>query len=980
MTQPAETRVETIFDGGISGMIEGDDVIEDASSEVSDGEDFRDDLKDALRGDFDSMASYYYAAVAPTAPNPCLNIEGLGYVGLPLSPRDAQAIIRCSARAPFGQTWEIEPAKVKFDNPDWATFVRTHVVTTVCETLGVASSAVPPRCEPHKLLLYEPGSHFSSHQNTDNADGIFATVTIVLPSPCTGGQVHLSHSSSTQVIDLATNSLRSTTVLAWYTEVKHEFKPLTSGYRLALSYKLINSVPGVPRPTVPVVSTALTCLRHVLRKWKKGAYDEETDRSLVAYLLDDEYSGDDLQAGSETLRGADEDLVTNLRAGAEVLGYMVCLANLEYHVSGIANDYRGGRRGLYDEFDDDDTCYGRYGKYTADYYAGFSSDEDSDSGPDMGKVTKTTLTLNSLVDLAGNLLVDEKPFHIGEENLIPKEPFEEVDPDETEYASWMKKHARSLEHYYRRTVLVLMHERDAPDILFAAGGDQTAVAFMSDYALRRKDLDMWKTVAKKSGSLTTNKLGANNHINRAWKMFTFQNVCSSFEEMIRNTPGLNDRLHFIRTLPQHADPEEFNQVQAWAKKESARAFESLDSPTIEDVPAIIAVARVKGVIFLVQVILPQLRKKLSIYPFKVAFVKALHEQKDGIPEQPSSKPHSKTESQLPERNPFDGLMEDLLNLVVLEWDQFVVAEEPVADESDSGHDNIPSNGRQLAVIQEMKIERVIEIVDLCLLTGHMAPCVMLFLKLLQVQDPAADKFPKLYTPLVPRLRDLMRAKGVALRHSYPFSNFLQLLVGYYLRDVLVTPGHIPQTNIPKIGCGCEYCRYLDSFLTGGKARETFRLVAQHRRHLEDRLYTARDLVTYDTIRKGSPHSLEVTKSPEIVATQTWAGRVERAKVFLRSIGDDQDLYSLMGNRYGDLINALRGEQQFVLDVDFGAENLNLTGTTSWQAISAFPGTVHPVRVPLASSSINPATGPAAGLSMVGMKRKRPQYPPWIPSN
>ncbi|KAF8074847.1 hypothetical protein FPV67DRAFT_601295 [Lyophyllum atratum] len=989
MATPTEMRQEFIFDGGISGTVEGDDSIEDASSEVSYGEDFREDLQGALEGDFDFMASYYYAAIAPTAPNPCLNIEGLGYVGLPLSARDAQTIIKYFARAPFGhgkrtvmatkvrETWEIEPSKVKFDNPEWATFVGTHVVTTVCATLGVAPSAVSPRCELHKLLLYEPGSHFLSlpHHDTGKVDGIFATIIIVLPSPCTGGQVHVSHSSSTQVIDLAPNSLLSTMVLAWYTEVKHEVEPLTSGYRLALSYNLINVVPGVPRPTVLVMSAAATRLRHVLRKWKKDGY-EEMDDNIVAYLLQNEYREADLQAGSEMLKGADVHLVTNLRAGAEELGYMVCLANLEYHVSGYADDDRYGRRRRYDDYPNDGLgCYGRWGR-DGDY--GYSSEEDYESGrtPDMGKVTKTNLTLNTLVDLAGNLvLIDEKPLHLGEANLIPKEPFEEEAPDETEYKRHMKKGSRLLEHYYRRTALVLLHEKDAPDILFAAGGvhyalqklskstpdaptaddrkmahlvlnvlsseDQTAVAFMSDYALRRKDLGMWKTVTKKSGSLMKNRFGASNYIIRAWKMFTFQNVCSSFEELLRNTAVLNDRLHFIRTLPQHADPKEVEQVQTWAGEQYTRAFESLSSPTIEDIPAIITFARAKGAVFLAQVILPQLRNKLLIYPFKVAFVKALYQQKDTIPEQSSSKLQSNTQSQLAGSNHFDDVMEELLYLVVLEWDQFVVVEE-----SDPGHHEIPSNRPQPPVAQESKIDRVIDIIDLCLLTGRVTSCVVLFLKLLQVRDSAVDKFQKLYTPLVPRLRDLMRTKGVPLRHSYPFSSFLQLLVGYYLRDVLVTPGYIPQTTIRKVGCGCEDCNYLDSFLTGGKAQETFRCVSQRRAHLEDRLYTARDLVTYITTRSAVPHGLEVTKSPEIVATQTWAGRFEQAQAFLRSIGDVQDLFNLMGNRYGDLINALRGAQHFALDVDFGAENLTLSGTTYWQAISAFPGqAVHPVVVP-----------------------------------
>lgn len=41
--------------------------------------------------------SYFYGERLPEAPNPCLNIEGLGFIGLPLGTRDAKAIIDVSS-------------------------------------------------------------------------------------------------------------------------------------------------------------------------------------------------------------------------------------------------------------------------------------------------------------------------------------------------------------------------------------------------------------------------------------------------------------------------------------------------------------------------------------------------------------------------------------------------------------------------------------------------------------------------------------------------------------------------------------------------------------------------------------------------------------------------------------------------------------------------------------------------------------------
>ncbi|GLB39008.1 hypothetical protein LshimejAT787_0601700 [Lyophyllum shimeji] len=88
------------------------------------------------------------------------------------------------------------------------------------------------------------------------------------------------------------------------------------------------------------MSTAVTHLRHVLRKWKKGAYSEkEMDDNLVAYMLDHEYSEADHLGEAKTPKGADADLIANLRGVAEEPGHTVCLANPEYHVQGYQGDH-----------------------------------------------------------------------------------------------------------------------------------------------------------------------------------------------------------------------------------------------------------------------------------------------------------------------------------------------------------------------------------------------------------------------------------------------------------------------------------------------------------------------------------------------------------------------------------------------------------------------------------------------------------------
>ncbi|PFH47025.1 hypothetical protein AMATHDRAFT_7154 [Amanita thiersii Skay4041] len=272
------------------------------ASDVSGGENLMDDLREVLEKNSNFKGSFAYSSLLPEAPNPFLNIEGIGLIGLPLSEREAAVIIRHSSQAPYGHgdrtlvnpevrdTWEISSSCVKFDNPTWEGFVQKVATTILCPELGVAQVASPPRVEFYKLLLYQTGSHFLPHQDTPKTDGMFATMIILLPSKYTGGQVHLSHGSEQKVFDFATDSYVNAAVLGWYTDVVHEVKPITSGYRLALSYNIIHTSTQVSRPVVTELNQSAEKLRNILRKWKHSVYDEFPGENYVVYVLDHKYS------------------------------------------------------------------------------------------------------------------------------------------------------------------------------------------------------------------------------------------------------------------------------------------------------------------------------------------------------------------------------------------------------------------------------------------------------------------------------------------------------------------------------------------------------------------------------------------------------------------------------------------------------------------------------------------------------------------
>lgn len=251
---------------------------------------------------------------------------------------------------------------------------------------------------------------------------MFATVIVVLPSAFEGGQLCLTHGGVSTTIDIARNSATETTLLAWYTDVMHEVKPITSGYRLALSYNLIHTSPTLPPPALPNMDNAMQRLHKVLLKWNRDKYPDVDFPSppFFAYFLTHRYTANNLLSGIKTLNGTDAHRVSHLMPIAERLGIVVGLASLEYNVSGGANDsgygYNKRHRGCY--YDDEE-------------------DEDDEDVPEMGEIENSSYTLSNLVDKDGNPLMGNGEKHeLDASALIPRDPFDGANPDDEEYEGY----------------------------------------------------------------------------------------------------------------------------------------------------------------------------------------------------------------------------------------------------------------------------------------------------------------------------------------------------------------------------------------------------------------------------------------------------------------------------------------------------------------------------------------------------------------
>lgn len=116
-------------------------------------------LEKAMLAESSFVGDYAYGGDFPLAPNPCIVIDGLGLVGLPLSSRDASAIMTTVATTEAGaqHRWEVPADRITFSNPRWQAFLDA-TVRSVCAKLGARVDEGSLAYELQKLLLYEPGS------------------------------------------------------------------------------------------------------------------------------------------------------------------------------------------------------------------------------------------------------------------------------------------------------------------------------------------------------------------------------------------------------------------------------------------------------------------------------------------------------------------------------------------------------------------------------------------------------------------------------------------------------------------------------------------------------------------------------------------------------------------------------------------------------------------------------------------------------
>ncbi|KAJ6542086.1 hypothetical protein DFH09DRAFT_1282747 [Mycena vulgaris] len=237
----------------------------------------------AFNGRFSTLKEYPIS----DACNPCLRIDGIGRIGLPLSVNEARTVIGAASPVSVSgkdtgspHLWDISADKVHFNNPAWMAFLE-NAGRDACRVLA-GREDVHPTFKLSKLSVHEPGDRSIKQMGSKTRSGlVFGFLVVILPSLFHGGnfKTHCDVQSETYEVD--DESGLKTRVVAVRHAADYELSPITSGYRLCLIYDIIEATPVIHRmPSFPDMHGPRTRLKAALQAWKKDGRDNYFDHLL----------------------------------------------------------------------------------------------------------------------------------------------------------------------------------------------------------------------------------------------------------------------------------------------------------------------------------------------------------------------------------------------------------------------------------------------------------------------------------------------------------------------------------------------------------------------------------------------------------------------------------------------------------------------------------------------------------------------------
>ena len=362
---------------------------------------------------------------------PTIDVDDVGRIAFPLLPVQAERLVAIAEAAPYGRgaetvvdreirkTWQIDSCKVRIGGRHWEKTLA-ELVAEAALGLGVNE---PVAADFYKLLLYDTGSFFVDHRDTEKVPGMFATMVLVLPSTHRGGELVIKHLGREVALDPRPEEPSEIGFAAFYADCVHEVRPVTAGYRLTLVYNLrfLGKRPALEAPDYRAEQARVV---ELLRRWAGAA--DEPDKLILP--LEHAYTPSELSF--DALKGADAGVASVLvKAAAE--------ADCDLHLALVSVEESGSAEHI-----------GHYGRRRR------GRDEEDDEEFEVAEVFDRALILSEWrCPDGGEAGFSDFPF--SEDELCPPDAFEDLMPDEQHFREATGNEGASFERAYRRAGLIL---------------------------------------------------------------------------------------------------------------------------------------------------------------------------------------------------------------------------------------------------------------------------------------------------------------------------------------------------------------------------------------------------------------------------------------------------------------------------------------------------------------------------------------------
>lgn len=392
----------------------------------------------------------FYASGKVDFALPRLEVEGVGSIALPLLPQQISALVQAAEQAPYGKgeetlvdtrvrkTWQIAPDKIRISGKQWQLMLDSIVAQAV-DGLGVTGEV---HVELYKMLVYDEGSFFINHRDTEKAAGMFATLILALPASYTGGALRIEHAGQSVTLNVQADDPAEIAFAAFYADCVHEVLPVTSGYRMVLVYNLCRSGAGeLPRP--PDYQQEQAKAAACLRQWTTMEHTGEDIPLKLVYLLEHAYTPEGLSFAA--LKNGDAAIASVMIPAAEQADCDLYLALVSVEESGWA-EYS--------------SSYGHKKRYWED-------DEDDDDF-EIGEVTEREQYIADWHTPQGELsALDSLPFE--DEELCLPHRLQSLSADALHFHEATGNEGASFERTYRRAALVMWPRAYRVDALSVGG-------------------------------------------------------------------------------------------------------------------------------------------------------------------------------------------------------------------------------------------------------------------------------------------------------------------------------------------------------------------------------------------------------------------------------------------------------------------------------------------------------------------------------